>query len=232
MARLMEILDRFLDHLRKENPYDMVLKGGTALAVHHLLGHRESEDLDFDVPEVYRGKHEAVISHILSIFTAMEAEGVITGHLISKRGFVSTDRYHVKVTLRTHRDYHTKIDIDYVAMPAVLERDGRLLFYTAERMFVVKLLTFADRGAVKDLYDISHLVRKLPASDIHEPDRVAELISTVVEAIDPGGLVKEYKRAFSNVDMRFRDLKERDAGAFVKRTVRDLNRFRNELRKR
>ncbi len=231
MARLMEILDLLLDHLRKDNPFDMVLKGGTALAVHHLKGHRESEDLDFDVPERFRPEHEAVISHIISIFVAMEAEGVIQGHNIRKKGFASTDRYHMKVTLSTHREYLTKIDIDYTDMPPTLERDGQLLFYTAERMFVVKLLTFADRGALKDLYDISYLVRKLRASDFGEPERVAELITTVVESIDAVGIAKDYRKAFSNVDMRFRDLKERDAGDFVKRTVRDLNRFRNELRK-
>ena len=50
MTRILEILDRFLDGVRGNNPFRLVLKGGTALSLHHLPGHRESEDLDFDAP--------------------------------------------------------------------------------------------------------------------------------------------------------------------------------------
>ena len=49
MTRLLDILQEFLKELEQDNPYGLILKGGTALAVYHCIGHRESEDLDFDV---------------------------------------------------------------------------------------------------------------------------------------------------------------------------------------
>ena len=49
MVRIMEILEKIIDQITKENPYGLIFKGGTALSLIHLDHHRESEDLDFDV---------------------------------------------------------------------------------------------------------------------------------------------------------------------------------------
>lgn len=231
MARLMEILDLFLDHLREDNPHGLVLKGGTALAVHHLKWHRESEDLDFDAPAESRAAHRDIVDSLTGIMDSMVGEGDLSGFEVRKQGFASTDRYHMKVTLRTHRDHMTKIDMDFVKLPGELESEGQLRFYSAGRMFVTKLLTFSSRGAMKDLYDIAHLVRILEPGDFREPEKVAGLITRVLDSMDGDMLVRDYRRAFTNVDMRFRDLKERDVASFVDRTVRDLKTFRNGLLK-
>lgn len=53
MPRILEILKSILDEIRKSNPFGLILKGGTALAIHHTSGHRESEDLDFDADLKY-----------------------------------------------------------------------------------------------------------------------------------------------------------------------------------
>ena len=69
MVRILEILDKMLDKIRADNPYGLVLKGGTSLALHHLKGHRESEDLDFDVDERKRDEVEKIIEVPLSHLT-------------------------------------------------------------------------------------------------------------------------------------------------------------------
>lgn len=54
MTRTIELLNLYLNNIRGNNPYKLVLKGGTALAVHHLKGHRESEDLVTSYKNAFR----------------------------------------------------------------------------------------------------------------------------------------------------------------------------------
>jgi predicted nucleotidyltransferase component of viral defense system len=231
MTELTTILEKFLDRLRKGNPYGMVLKGGTALAVHHLDRHRESEDLDFDVSILLMERYEDIVRFIELVFEELAIEGVIKGFEIGKKGFASTDRYHIKVNVTTHRDYQTKIDLDFVELTGRIEKEGELGFYTAERMFVTKLLTFASRMEFKDFYDVAHLVKKVEPANFERPDKAAGLIERVIALVDRTELARRYSRSFANVDLRFRNLRERDVGPFIERTLRDLRQFRNRLLK-
>ena len=50
----MDIIKQIIHKMTLSNPFEMILKGGTALAYHHLDWHRESEDLDLDAPSKYK----------------------------------------------------------------------------------------------------------------------------------------------------------------------------------
>lgn len=232
MARLIDILDKFLDGLREENPFGLVLKGGTALSVHHLPGHRESEDLDFDVPIAFRPRNSEVASHIKDRLERLRAAGVIEGFEVPKAGFASTDRYHMTVIVRTHARYQTKIDLNYRSMPEAFEMEGRLRFYTAERMLVDKLLTFSSRGALKDFYDISLLVDRVKVDAFPEPRKLAGLVDAVIARCSDSGTVVDFKQELRSTDLRFRHLKESGVDAFVARALRNLRKFKNELNRK
>lgn len=232
MARLIEILDKFLDGVREDNPFGLVLKGGTALALHHLPGHRESEDLDFDVPVTYRPRNQEVANYIKDRLEKLKATGVIQAFEIPKAVFASTDRYHMTVIVRIHVRYQTKIDLNYRAMPNDFEMDGQLRFYTSERMLVDKLLTFSSREALKDFYDISQLLDKVKPGSFKAPGKIAGLLDAVIEKGSGQGLTSEFKQELRATDLRFHHLKENGVDSFVARTIRDLRKFRNELVKR
>jgi predicted nucleotidyltransferase component of viral defense system len=232
MTRILEILDRFLDGVRENNPFRLVLKGGTALSIHHLLGHRESEDLDFDAPAELRPRNSEIVLYIRDLLEKLKADGVIGGYDIPKAIFSSTERFHMKVILMTHVKYQTKIDLTYRPMPEQFDIEGQLRFYTSERMLVDKLLTFASRGELKDFYDISLLLEKVDTAAFKEPAKLAGLVQKAIER----GSVKEapvdFRDQLRATDLRFRLLKESGVDSFILRTVRNLRRFKNELMRR
>ncbi len=232
MARLIDILDKFLDGVREDNPFGLVLKGGTALAIHHLPGHRESEDLDFDLPLTNRSRNQEVTDYIRDGLDKLKNAGVIESYEIPKAVFASTDRFHMTVIVRTHVRCQTKIDLNYRVMPEDFEMDGQLRFYTSERMLVDKLLTFSSRGALKDFYDISLLLDKVKAGSFKESGKIAGLVDGVIEKVSAQGLIGEFKQELRATDLRFHHLKENGVDSFVARTIRNLRKFRNELVKR
>jgi len=232
MVRLIEILDKFLDGLREDNPFGLVLKGGTAQTIHHLPGHRESEDLDFDVPIALRPRNLEIANSIKDRLERLMAAGVIEGFEIPKAGFASTDRYHMTAIVRTHARYQTKIDLDYRVMPEAFEMEGRLRFYTPERMLVDKLLTFSSRGALKDFYDISLLADRVKVDTFTEPRKVAGLVDSVIAKCSDPAAVVDFKKELRATDLRFRHLKESGVESFVSRTLRNLRKFSNELAKK
>ena len=231
MVRILEILDTILDEIRKDNPYGLVLKGGTALAFHHLEKHRESEDLDFDVDEKYSNQAEDIAKYITEILEKLVNEGIIKSYTIRKMGMASTNRFHMNITLTSYKQFHTKIDLDFVVFPENLEFEGELGFYTAERMFVAKLLTFESRKGLKDLYDISHLLRIIEPGTFGKKEKLGALVGRVVGIVESGNLEQSYGKMLGNIDLRFRNLKEKNVGTFLVKTERDLRKFRNELLK-
>ena len=92
--------------------------------------------------------------------------------------------------------------------------------------------TFAARKELKDLYDISHLLRKVVPPTFDKPDKLAELIERVLGVIEDNALVSSYRKSFRNIDLRFRDLKESNMAQFIDKTQRRLRIFKNELGKR
>ena len=231
LARIIDILDRFLESVKEDNPFGLVLKGGTALAVHHLPKHRESEDLDFDAPAEFRSKNSEVVQYIKDRLEKLKNDGVIRGYDIPKAAFASTDRFHMTVLLMTHVKYQTKIDLTYRTMPDRLEMEGQLMFYTCERMLVDKLLTFSSRGELKDIYDISLLLEKVDAGSFKEKIKIADLVQMAIVRCSDKETLVDFRKEMKATDLRFRYLKESIVDSFIIRTVRNLRRFDNELRK-
>jgi len=231
MARILKILDSILDEVRKSNPYGLVLKGGTALAVHHTSGHRESEDLDFDADREYLKRVPEIESYIAGILEETVRKGIIQGYEIKKKGFAATDRYHMNILLHTHKPHRTKIDLDFVQLPDNLEHEGELGFYSAERMLVGKLLTYESRRELKDIYDIAHLLRMVEARAFEKREKLAELVGRIIESIRDDALIKSYERLLESIDLRFKNLRSKNVKNFLERTRRDLWVFRNELLK-
>ncbi len=231
MARILEILDSMLDEVRESNPYGLVLKGGTALALHHTKGHRESEDLDFDADIKYMGRMNEIESYIVEIIEKTVRNGALRGYEIKKKGFASTNRYHMNMVLHTHKAHRTKIDLDFVELPEKMEYEGELGFYTSQRMLVSKLLTYESRKELKDIYDIAHLVRMVNAEDFDEPEKVAGLVERTIEITGDEALVDSYGKLLQRIDLRFKNLRRSGVKGFFKRTRRELRIFRNQLLK-
>lgn len=231
MVRILELLDRFLDELRKENPYGLVLKGGTALALHHLNNHRESEDLDFDVDQSNFGEVDAIVSHLTDILDTLVRDGSLGNYEVRKKGFSSTNRYHMNLTYVTHRPFYSKIDIDFVELPEHLDHEDQLRFYSPERMIVSKLLAFKSRKELKDIYDVAHLLKLVKPVSFKKPEKIAELIDDTIDILSEDGLIQSYQQVLGRIDLRFHSLKEKNVNTYIEKTLRNLRAFRNELQR-
>ena len=231
MVRILAILDRILEEIRRENPYGLILKGGTALALHHLNEHRESEDLDFDVGSEFAGSVKAIASYMTDILDGLVEKGFLKNYTVRKQSMTTTNRYHMNITMVTYKRFFTKIDLDFVELPDNMEYEGKLGFYSMERMFVDKLLTFKSRKELKDLYDISHLIQNLKANSFIKPEKLALLIENNLIALDDDTLTISFKKTLGKLDLRFKNLREANVESFTRKAQRDLRIFRNELLK-
>lgn len=231
MARILDILAEFLKEVEKDNPYHLVLKGGTALSLYYLDHHRESEDLDFDAEQKLFQHYEKIKWYLESILQKIKEKKIITEYTITKAEFASTKRYHIKVELKTHKIYHTKIDIDFVEIPKVLEQRGKLLIYSKERLFIGKLLAFTNRKEFKDIYDISQLIKSIHIEQWKGNKNVQELLKKVIDVMTEEDINRMFKIAFRNIDMKFKNLKESQLRTFIQKTERDIHRIINMIRK-
>lgn len=229
MAKTIDLLNRYLDVVRMNNPYKLVLKGGTALAIHHLKGHRESEDLDFDVDTSFKGQVDEIVDYLIDNFRKMVIEGSIRDFRVMKKDMAATLRYHMSIILFTHKEIHTKIDLDFVDIPPNLEYEGELGFYSRERMFVGKSIAFIGRKEFKDLFDIAHLLKIIDPDSFPEPVKLSALIDDVISILEKEEIITSYQKAFRNIDMHFKGLKEHQVKGFVEKTIRHLRSFRNML---
>jgi len=225
----MDVLWEVLAAIEDDNPFGLVLKGGTAIAYHHAEGHRESEDLDFDVPAEHRARADDVIDFIESLLERLVNGSVIENYTVRKKGFSHRDRYHMNLVLTTYKDFRTKIDLDFVEIGTDLESRGELRFYTVEHMFVSKLRTFNSRLEFKDLYDISFLRSRVEPGLLDQ--ETPFLIDRTVEVLDDEELILSYRKMLRDIDLRFGRLKDKDVDLFVKKIGRDLRVLGNILRK-
>ncbi len=229
MSAMMDIIKQIIHKMTLSNPFGMVLKGGTALAYHHLDWHRESEDLDLDAP--YRFKEN--IRDVQEWFKGMLDELVTEGHIhsydISKAAFSNTERYHMKIKLKTYKEFYTKVDIDFKDILSTIEYEGELGFYSTEHMLISKLNTYKNRGTLKDIYDISYLLKIVNTFKFSNRSQLTILVADVIERLENEDLNKIYSKAFDNIDLRFKSLKQKDIPTFRKRTLRDLYIFNNQL---
>ncbi|MBI5065631.1 nucleotidyl transferase AbiEii/AbiGii toxin family protein [Candidatus Woesearchaeota archaeon] len=229
--RILEILAEFLKEVEKDNPFNLVLKGGTALSLYHLDHHRESEDLDFDAEKHFLKDYQKIETYLTNVLEKLKQREIITEYKITKTGFASTERYHIKIELKTHKTYSTKIDLEFIDLPKNLVKNGKLNLYSKERMFITKLVTFISRKEFKDLYDISHLSEKIDLAQFKEKENTIKLIQEAINVIQQEDIQKMFKLAFRNIDLKFKNLKEPHLKKFTEETISKLRRTINKLNK-
>lgn len=231
MARILDILEEFLKEIGKSNPYKLIAKGGTTLSLFYLNHHRESEDLDFDTT-LGKNQHKKIESYFLDILNNLKKKGTLKNYRKGKSGLAATNRYHINLVLETYKEFYTKIDVDFVKPIKNLKKKGALFYYPLERLFIGKSITFVNRKEFKDIYDIKHMLPKLDLKTFKNNPHVVELIDDLVNAIQNEGMVSLYKKAFRNVDLHFKDLKESEIEKFIDKLIRDLRIFKNKIKER
>ena len=228
MSKMLDILEDFLNEIEKDNPYKMIGKGGTILSLFYLNKHRESEDLDFDTT-LEKSQYKNIESYFILILERLKSKGIIKSYSKGKSGLAATNRYHMNITLETHKTFHTKIDVDFVEPVKSLEKKGKLFYYPVERLFIGKLITFIDRKEFKDIYDVAYMIPKLDLGIFENNPNVAKLIDDAIITIEKEEIVPLYKKAFRNADLRFKFLKESGIEKFVGKLVRDLRVLKNKI---
>jgi len=173
---------------------------------------------------------DRVVHHALcNIIEPIFEKGFIYSYSKGKSGLAATNRYHIGIALETYKTFHTKIDVDFVESAKSLEKKGELFYYPIGRLFIGKLITFIDRKEFKDIYDISRMISKLDLEVFKGNRNVAKLIDDAIKAIKNEDIVPLYKKAFRNVDLKFKSLKESEIEIFVQKLIRDLRILKNKI---
>lgn len=228
MAKILDILEEFLHEIEKNNPYKLIAKGGTVLSLFYLYRHRESEDLDFDTA-LNKSQHKNIESFFINILERLKKRGTIKDYLKGKSGLAATNRYHINLVLETHKEYYTKIDVDFVKPAKVLKKKGELFYYPIERLFIGKSVAFVDRREFKDIYDIACMLPKLDLKTFRNNLKVAALIDDLINTIQNEDVLALHKKAFRNVDLHFKSLKGSEIDTFVTKLVRELRILKNRI---
>lgn len=131
--------------------------------------------------------------------------------------------------MKTYKTSYTKIDVDFVEHAKNLQKKGKLFYYTIERLFIGKLITFVERKEFKDIYDVAHMLPKIDSDVFKNNQNVAKLIDDAVKVLENEEILPLYKKAFRNVDLRFKLLKESEIEKFAAKAIRDLQVLRNKI---
>ena len=228
MAKIMEVLKAFCKEIEKENPFGLILKGGTALALYHF-NHRLSEDLDFDVDISLRKDYQKLEEYFKRIFDQLQQQKLIVEYRITKSDFAATNRFHLKVELKTAKTYYSKIDLDFIELPTLVEKMGELKIYPLERMFIGKSIAFVNRKEFKDLYDLAYLTPKIAPEKITKKKEVAKLLQRVINTAQTQDTATLFRLAFRNVDLKFKDIKESKIDEFVAATIQKIRKVISTL---
>lgn len=228
---IISLLRELLKEIEKDNPFDLIGKGGTILAIYHL-NHRDSQDLDFDC--LTKNKDKDFEGYFKSIF-----DRVIKNHKlkykVNKTSFSEIGRFHMGVTFSTYKDLpQTKMEINFIdSLPDDLITFGEFKFYSLEHLFFQKLKTSADRGEIKDIIDIgSALKSKEPTLDSKKLKKCEGIFSLIDKAIstiekleqDPKG----WKEEFATTKLKF-DINEEKFPQFIKKTKTELFKLKKVL---
>ncbi len=231
VSKILDIIKEFLKEIEQNNPFGLVLKGGTALSIYYLNHHRESEDLDFDTDKNFIKEYKSIENYLINILEKLKQKQIIEDYKITKSGFASTNRYHIKFELKIYKILYSKVDVDFVDLPKNLIKKGQLNLYSVERIFITKAVTFVNRKEFKDLYDIAHLIGKINIKSFKKKENVIQLIEEVIQIIQQEDINKMFKLAFRNVDLRFKNLKESQLEDFIKKTTNMLRILANKLKR-
>lgn len=227
----MDILEKIVDYIEKDNPYGLIFKGGTALSIIYLNHHRESEDLDFDVDIKYLQDFKGIQHYFTSIFNKLKNQGYIEDYKLGKTGLATTNRFHMKVQFLMYKRFQTKIDIDFVKPPGKLIHQGQLQIYSLERLFISKIIAFTERQDLKDFIDISYMLPKIDFSIYENKFELANILQKLVDSIEEKSLVKRFNSILQNVDLKIRDFRKSDLPNLVTKTLRGLRAAINILKR-
>ena len=231
MVKLMEILNTIIEQIEKNNPYGLIFKGGTALALIHLDHHRDSEDLDFDVNIKYLDEYKSVQKYLVKIFEQLKEQKIIQDYKIGKSGLASTNRFHMKIQFILYKTFQTKLDIDFIEPPDKIKRRGELLYYSLERMFISKVITFTARQEFKDFIDIAFILPKIDLTVFDNKPKLAELLQKLIDTIDEQTLIKHYNLLSRNIDLKIKGMRKGEVNKLITRTFRDIRSAINILRR-
>jgi predicted nucleotidyltransferase component of viral defense system len=222
MVKIMELLTKVIGRIEKDNPYELVFKGGTALSLLHLDHHRESEDLDFDADIKYLDDHKGISEYFIGIFEGLKKDNIIKDYKIGKTGLAKTDRFHMKIQFISYKTFYTKLDIDFVKPSNKLKHRGELLYYSIERMFISKVITFSERQGFKDFIDIAFMLPKVDFGVYEKKEKLAELLQRMIDSVDERTLIKRYGLISRNVDLKIKGLRKGEITKLIERTYRDI----------
>ncbi len=227
----MELLTKIIEHIEKDNPYKLVFKGGTALSILHLNHHRESEDLDFDADIKYLEDHKGISDYFIGIFESLKKDNIIKDYKIGKTGLAKTNRFHMKIQFISYKTFHTKLDIDFVKPSDKLKQRGELLYYSMERTFISKVITFTERQEFKDFIDIAFMLPKIDFTAYDNKKKLAGLLQRMIEAVNEKSLLKRYELMSRNVDLKIKGLRKGEIYRLIERTFRDIRVAINVLKR-
>jgi len=230
MTRIMEILVKIIEQIEKNNPYGLIFKGGTALSIIYLNHHRESEDLDFDADIKYLKDYKIIQKYIITLLENLKNQNIVKDYKLGKTGLASTNRYHMKIQFISYRMFQTKIDIDFVVPRGKINHHGELLFYTLERMFISKIITFTERGEFKDFIDIAYMIPKIDFNVYENKNKLAELLTKLINTVDEKLLIERYNNISRNVDLKIKDLRKGEIKNLINRTFRAIRKAINILK--
>src|SRR3989344_4188792 len=227
---ILNILKEFLKEIEEHNPYNLIAKGGTTLSIFYLNHHRESEDLDFDTT-ADKEDYKKIEHYFLDILNKLKKKGLIKDYHKGKSGLASTNRYHMKLEIETHKIYYTKIDVDFIKDVKNPNKKGELLIHQLERIFIGKCIAFIDRKEFKDIYDIHYILPKLNVEIFKGNKNVIKIMDDLIKTMSNEEIISLYKKAFKNVDLRFKNLKESNIKSFISELIKNLRIFRNKITK-
>jgi predicted nucleotidyltransferase component of viral defense system len=231
MVKIMELLAKVIEQIEINNPYKLVFKGGTALSILHLNHHRESEDLDFDVDIKYLDDYTCIQDYFIGIFENLKKDKIIDDYIIGKTGLAKTNRFHMKIQFVSYKTFHTKLDIDFIKPSGKIKNRGELLFYSLERMFISKVITFTERQEFKDFIDIAYMLPKIDFTVYDNKKKLSELLQKMIDSVDEKTLIKRYDSVSRNVDLRIKGLRRGEIYRLIKRTFRDIRVAINVLKR-
>jgi predicted nucleotidyltransferase component of viral defense system len=231
MVKLMEILQMIIERIENHNPYGLIFKGGTALSLIHLNHHRESEDLDFDVDIKYLENYTEIQEYFVRIFEDLKKQKIIQNYKLGKTGLAATNRFHMKIQFELHRTFQTKLDIDFIKPSDKLKCRGELFYYSLEKMFISKVITFTARQEFKDFIDIAFILPKIDFNVFENKIKLAELLEKLINTVDERSLNERYNLITKNVDLKIKGLRKGETKKLIARTYRDIRATINILKR-
>ena len=76
------------------------------------------------------------------------------------------------------------------------------------------------------------MISKIDVGTFRGNPNVVALMEDLINALQSEDISALYKKAFRNVDLRFKDLKESQIKTFAAKLIRDLRMFKNKVKEK